>query len=394
MRLILALFLLASAPLKAESPVETILTDSSDQQGTLQLHLLNHADTPQTVNIPDTLPAILRLPGEEPQKIELTRASSTPASIQVAPQGFARAAYHLPARQIPAEAKLSVPSWTTTPILLAARSVPATQMAMAEPDDVPTVQPLEAAPPPEDRASTNHFLGNFSPYGPVYAVYGPSKNSQARLQFSFKYQLFGSSTRRRKDAGWEQGLYFAYTQRMFWDLGAASSPFRNIDFQPELFYLLPVPHKSDDVALGLQAGIRHESNGRDGPESRSYNTIYVAPMASVLLNPDLYLRISPRFSMRVGKKADNPDIMNYRGNFGLGLDIGNPDGLQLATTTRFNPAKGHGAISADLSYPLSYLIPKSPDVYLFGQGFFGHGENLLDYNRHTARFRVGFAIIR
>src|SRR3546814_11128150 len=85
----------------------------------------------------------------------------------------------------------------------------------------------------------NAFLSNLSAYAPIYAAYGPGTNSDARLQISFKYQLFGPSAAPDRRQSWEQGLHFAYTQRMFWDLGAKSSPFRNIDFVPELFYLAP-----------------------------------------------------------------------------------------------------------------------------------------------------------
>src|SRR3546814_8964624 len=49
------------------------------------------------------------------------------------------------------------------------------------------------------------------------------------------------------------------------------SPFRNIDFQPELIYITPTVGLTGDIAMTVQAGIRHESNGRDGPQSRSIN---------------------------------------------------------------------------------------------------------------------------
>lgn len=92
--------------------------------------------------------------------------------------------------------------------------------------------PIPATPPPSDRTVGNAFVENLSAYEPIYAAYGPGTNSEARVQISFRYQLFGSRTREGQSASLGDGLYFAYTQRMFWDLGADSSPFRNIDFQP------------------------------------------------------------------------------------------------------------------------------------------------------------------
>src|SRR3546814_13759584 len=97
-------------------------------------------------------------------------------------------------------------------------------------------------------AAGNAFLPNLSAYAPIFAAYGPGTNSDARLQISFKYQIFGPPAAPDRRQSWEQGIPFAYTQRMFWDLGAKSSPFRNIDFMPELFYLA----RSDERRLGQE----------------------------------------------------------------------------------------------------------------------------------------------
>src|SRR3546814_13900988 len=77
--------------------------------------------------------------------------------------------------------------------------------------------------------------------------------SDARLQISFKYQIFGPPAAPDRRQSWEQGIHFAYTQRMFWDLGAKSSPFRNIDFMPALFYLAPtLAFRSEERSVGKE----------------------------------------------------------------------------------------------------------------------------------------------
>jgi len=256
---------------------------------------------------------------------------------------------------------------------------------------LPTAEPSRA---PSDREPGNAFLDNLSPYEAVYAVYGPGTNTEARLQISFKYQLFGSRALEGRPESLLDGLYFAYTQRMFWDLGAESFPFRNIDFQPELFYLSKPMAISDGASVAAQIGFRHESNGRDGLASRSVNTVYVAPMATMPLAGDYRLTVAPRLSLYVGSLEDNPRIERYRGHSGLYAEIGADDGLRLATSTRFNFGSGKGAVSAELSYPLDRLLGGGPDVYLFGQGFTGYGENLLDYDRRTTRLRFGIGLVR
>jgi outer membrane phospholipase A len=66
----------------------------------------------------------------------------------------------------------------------------------------------------------------------------------------------------------------------------------------------------------------------------------------------------------------------------------------LSTTSRLNFGSGKGSIAADLSYPLPRILRGTPDFYLFGQTFVGYGENLLDYDRRTTRFRIGVALVR
>src|SRR3546814_9881427 len=78
-----------------------------------------------------------------------------------------------------------------------------------------------------------------------------------------------------------------------------------------------------------------------------------------------------------------------RGNTALFSQIGQDDGLRLTTNTRFNFSSGKGAIDAELSYPLDRIVDSSLNIYVFGQGFAGYGENLLDYDRKTTRLRIG-----
>lgn len=241
--------------------------------------------------------------------------------------------------------------------------------------------------------SGNAFLGNLSTYAPIYAVYGPGTNSDGRVQISFKYQLFGDAGAVGRNDPFINGIHFAFTQRMYWNLGEKSTPFRNIDFMPEVFYLLPASPTDGKVSLGGKAGFRHESNGRDGLNSRSLNTLYIQPVATTQMGK-YTLSIGPRLDVYVGTLKDNPDIKRYRGNTSLFAEIGQDDGLRLTTNTRFNFSSGKGAIDAGLSYPLDRIVDTSLNLYVFGQGFAGYGENLLDYDRKVTRLRAGVAIVR
>src|SRR3546814_2889665 len=86
---------------------------------------------------------------------------------------------------------------------------------------------------------------------------------------------------------------------------------------------------------------------RSGAGSRSLNTIYVQPVASVDLG-SYRLSLGPRLWLYAGRLSDNPDIKRYRGNTGLFAEIGEGDGLRITTNTRFNFGSGKGAIDADI----------------------------------------------
>lgn len=390
-----------SAPAYADPALEVLIRDvgEHDPDGAIlvDLRVLNGGNELQPFPLPDRMEARLDNAGNS-RTIWLERAADVPSSVIVPPGGFVRARYHINAglEHEADGAELSIPAWNIRPTSIALRPVPAAvQLAEApssihaEPGNVP-----KTAPPLSDRSAGNAFLANLSAYEPIYAVYGPGTNTEARIQFSFKYQLFGSRRTNGAPHSWRDGLHFAYTQRMFWDLGAHSSPFRNVDYQPELIYVSPSATLSSGISLNAQGGIRHESNGLAGTQSRSINTIYIAPMAAVPLGGGHRLSISPRLSFFVGDKSDNPDISRYRGNTSLFLQVGKDDGLRLTTSARLNFESGKGGISNDISYPLPRLLGGGADLYVFGQSFIGYGENLLDYNIRTNRFRLGVALVR
>lgn len=391
---------LVSAPASAQTGVEILVSHVGDQDASgfapVDLRLLNAGDKAKTVVLPDRVEARLTQ-ANGTCSLWLERDTATPASLIVASGGFVAARYHISSPMIAEGGTLSIPAWSDQRIALAATSTlssPSVAMVEPRPEGASVTGSDVITPPPTDRSVGNAFLGNLSAYEPIYAVYGPGTNTEARIQFSFKYQLFGSHVRETGSRSLEDGLYFAYTQRMFWDLGADSSPFRNIDYQPELFYLSPAAALSEKTTLSGQIGLRHESNGRSGDASRSINSVYVTPMAAFSLGGDTRLVVAPRLWLYLGDRSDNPDIRRYRGNSGLFMEVGEADGLRLSASTRFNISSGKGSVAADISYPLRRILGGGPDFYLFGQSFVGYGENLLDYDKPTTRFRMGVALVR
>jgi outer membrane phospholipase A len=359
-----------------------------------ELTLLNSGTSSARYGFPGTVEATVNVMGVATPV--LLRRLDAPADDAVAARGFAQAryAFTLPPGSGEGAAMLSLAGGgggyafsVTSPV------TPAETVTAAADLPSPSAAAFNPDPPAAKPDRGNAFLGNLSTYTPIYAVYGPGTDSDARIQIGFKYQLFGEAGDVGRGAPWANGIHFGYSQRIFWDLGKKSSPFRNVEYLPELFYLLPSGAIGRGVELGGQVGIRHESNGRDGLDSRSLNTIYVQPIATALLG-DYTVSVGPRVWAYVGSLEDNPRIKRYRGNTGLLAEIGKPDSWRLSTTTRVNFASGKGSFDAEASYPLNRLFDTSLNLYVFGQGFVGYGENLFDFDRRATRLRIGVGFVR
>ena len=106
---------------------------------------------------------------------------------------------------------------------------------------------------------------------PIFGDINYDKNTEVEFQISLKKQLTYNLF------GWNEYIYAAYTQKVWWQLYANSAPFRETNYAPEIFLAVPTSQEIDD-ALGLKLvnfGFIHESNGQDGYRSRSWNRLYV-----------------------------------------------------------------------------------------------------------------------
>ena len=227
---------------------------------------------------------------------------------------------------------------------------------------------------------------------PMYFVVGGKGEATARFQLSFKYRLFDADS---LPVAWFPplaGLHFAYTQTSIWDLGANSAPFRDTSYRPSFFW--------QTTALGgglmpdlLRAGYEHESNGKDGENSRSINMLFAQPVWRSGFSDGRNLIFAPKVYGYL-EKSDNPDIQRYRGYADWNLRYGREDGWLLATQLR-NGTSGHGSAQVDLSYPLRKPLFARAGGFLHFQLFKGYGESLLDYNLDRGtQARVGFSIVR
>ena len=240
------------------------------------------------------------------------------------------------------------------------------------------------------------FIKNMSVYNPMYFLFGVDPGlDQSKFQFSFKYRLFNTEGFLVEKAPWARGFHLGYTQRSIWDLKGKSKPFDDTSYMPEVFYLLPKIDLGVDrvSAFGIQGGFQHESNGKDGEDSRSTNYLYIKPVMGIHLFGPYHVKIAPKIYTYVGNDDDtNEDLDDYRGYFDLEAGVLNLEGVALNSHLLWG--SDGGSIQLDLTYPMNQLLGKSLNIYLLAQYFSGYAETLLHYNERHDAFRLGFSIVR
>jgi phospholipase A1 len=226
---------------------------------------------------------------------------------------------------------------------------------------------------------------------PMYFVVGASSGWSARFQISFKYRLFDSGSGFGRDHPLLTGLHFAYTQNSIWDLEGTSKPFLDTSYRPSLFWRWQASGERAWIDGG-RIGVEHESNGREGEQSRSLNIAFVRPewrwqtasLGNYEFTPKAYYYLD---------KSENPDIQRYRGYVDWRGRWDSGDKWAFTVLGRLGTA-GKGSIQLDLARQGRDLKLGTVSGYYYMQYFNGYGEDLLDYNvRKTAQLRFGFAFV-
>lgn len=229
---------------------------------------------------------------------------------------------------------------------------------------------------------------NYAPSSPTRGAasqerFSDQKRIETKMQVSFKSKIAEDLFKSRAD------LWFGYTQKSDWQIynqGRRSAPFRNTDYEPEIFITQPVksrlPWGGRLRMLGV--GFAHQSNGQSRPESRSWNKVYA--MAGMEWDK---LTVIPRVWMRLfdssGEDNDNPDLTKYLGYGDVKLQYRLNDKHNFSTTLRYNPKSGYGAAEA------AYTFPIKGKLQGVVRGFHGYGESLIDYSHKQSG--IGFGLM-
>lgn len=224
-----------------------------------------------------------------------------------------------------------------------------------------------------------------SRYKDLYIIAG---SPDTKIQVSLKYQITSYLD-----------LYLGYTQIMFWEIGKDSAPFKDINFNPDLFYRIELPE--DIFIKAFDLGLyEHKSNGKDGLNSRSWSGSFVK-LYTILKFSSWSFNWDTKFYWYYHYQMDytNSDIREYTGFWDTRLSLINyydKDKLIDRISLYFDFFPGGrcsqrwtmGGQEVGLKFRMGNgtFYPS-----IFFQFYHGYNESLLDYNQDHTSYRVGVA---
>lgn len=217
----------------------------------------------------------------------------------------------------------------------------------------------------------NYFIVGTTPFHKPTAT-----NSDVKFQISLAIRVTDTVL------PWDSFLFLMYTQKTFWNVFENSLPMHDLNFNPGIGWSKPFFNKDRYVGK-LTLLLEHESNGRDGEDSRSWNRISF--YGSTII--DEWLMVHAKFWIPIIDGENNKDILRYCGIYQSGVVITTPNkkfnfGLTLVKRKGWN-------LNFNTILEASWKVHEKSNLNLFAQYYNGYGEDLLDYNQFHSRLRVG-----
>ncbi len=246
--------------------------------------------------------------------------------------------------------------------------------------------------PSFEALTTDSVLRDFSnqPYFGLYKdnyfVFGPSVGPKAtKANTNVKFQISIAQRLTRSTLPWGTYLYLFYSQKCFWNVLENSMPMTDLNFNPGIGLTKPLFIKNRYIGK-MSLIIEHESNGRDGIESRSWNKVSLA--ANILVTPNLM--VHGKVWIPIVDGENNRDLLKYAGIFQTGFQVMSNDrrfvgGVVLTKRQGWN-------FNFNTTVEFAWRIFKGDNQYFFVQYYNGYGEGLLAYKEFHSQLRAGICI--
>ncbi|MBI1396293.1 MAG: phospholipase [Betaproteobacteria bacterium] len=210
----------------------------------------------------------------------------------------------------------------------------------------------------------------------------PVASNEAKFQISIKTRILQGLLDDRLD------VWLGYTQQAHWQVYSNSAPFREVNFEPEIMALWRVNRELSWMTWRfVNFGLVHQSNGKGGPLSRSWNRVYAQ---FGFERGDRYgLLVRPWWRIPEAASTDNnPDMSSYYGRMDVtGLVRLEDNAFEVVLRNNLSVRDNRGAIT------LSWFFPMYKGLKGYLQLFNGYGESLIDYNRSQTTLGLGFAVV-
>lgn len=226
----------------------------------------------------------------------------------------------------------------------------------------------------------------FGLYKDNYFIFGPPVGQPIRRDnTNVKFQISISQRLTRSTLPLGTYLFLFYSQKCFWNVLQNSMPMTDLNFNPGIGLTKPLFVRNRFVGK-INLILEHESNGRDGTASRSWNRVSLS--GSILVDPQVM--VHAKFWIPIIDGSENPDILDYCGIYQMGCSytsLNRRFGLSATLVKR----KGWN-LNYNTIIEFNYRIFKRDNQYLFLQYYNGYGEGLLAFREFHSQLRVGLVI--
>ncbi len=218
----------------------------------------------------------------------------------------------------------------------------------------------------------------------------PRDKNEAQFQVSIKVPIFNNIFNSKGD------IFVAYTQNSYWQVYDKddSSPFRETNYQPEVFWQTDKINKNRYGLKTLRVSAIHQSNGESSPKSRSWNKTDIFMLFEAdkfFYGFNAWSRWDEPYENDINntRDDDNPLLTDYIGN--QKIFVGFKYKRFKNTLTYQNDIldfkKDKGSIILDI------ILPSINDNYnYFFRYFNGYGESLIDYDKRIKRYSIGVMV--
>lgn len=207
-------------------------------------------------------------------------------------------------------------------------------------------------------------------------------NSNVKFQISIQQKLT------RSTLPWNTYIYLFYTQKCFWDVFRNSLPMTDLNFNPGVGIAKPF----FSTVTGRYVGkaflvLEHESNGRDGDASRSWNKVSFGGNIYI----DKNLMVSAKFWIPIIDGGNNKDILKFSGIFQTSIDY-MTDNRRFGASLLLVKRKCWNPFNWNAQLDIKYRVFPKDNQYLFLQYYNGYGEGLLAYKEFHSQIRIGICL--